>query len=60
MIAIDSDTQEILWEKNIGGEVLSNAVSASLIIVKNSVGELIALNSNQANKNGHLDLSYLL
>ena len=47
MIAIDSDTQEILWEKNVGGEVLSNAkVSASLIIVKNSVGELIALNSN--------------
>ena len=47
VIAIDYDTQEILWEKNVGGEVLSNAkVSASLIIIKNSVGELIALNSN--------------
>jgi outer membrane protein assembly factor BamB len=43
VIAIDSDTQEIIWEKNIGGEVLSNAVvSASLVLVKNSVGELVA------------------
>ena len=47
VIAIDSDTQEILWKKNIGGEVLSNSlVTASLIIAKNSVGELVALNSS--------------
>ena len=38
VIAIDYETQEILWERNIGGEILSNAlVSASLILVKNSV-----------------------
>ena len=44
VIAIDSDTQETVWEKNIGGEVLSNAVvSASLVLAKNSVGELVAL-----------------
>ena len=43
VIAIDSETQEIIWEKNIGGEVLSKAVvSASLILAKNSVGELVA------------------
>ena len=41
VIAINSETQEIIWEKNVGGEVLSNAkVTASLIIVKNSIGEL--------------------
>ena len=47
VIALDIDTQEIIWEKNIGGEVLSNAVvSASLILVKNSVGELVAMSAS--------------
>ena len=59
VIAIDSDTQEIIWEKNIGGEVLSNSVvSASLVLVKNSVGELVALSASSGEKNGLLDPNY--
>ncbi len=51
VIAIDSETQDIIWEKNIGGEVLSNAVvSASLIVAKNSVGELVALSASSGEK----------
>ena len=51
VIAIDSETQDIIWEKNIGGEVLSNAVvSASLILAKNSVGELVALSASSGEK----------
>ena len=51
VIAIDSETQDIIWEKNIGGEVLSNAVvSASLILAKNSVGELVALSASSGKK----------
>lgn len=46
VIGFDLDSKEILWETNIGGEVLSNAViDASLVVVKNSVGELVALDS---------------
>ena len=38
-------------EKNIGGEVLSNAViDTSLILVKNSVGELVALEASSGKK----------
>jgi len=51
VIAIDFETQDIIWEKNIGGEVLSNTlVSASLILVKNSVGELVALSPSSGEK----------
>ena len=51
VIAIDFETQDIIWEKNIGGEVLSNTlVSASLILVKNSVGELVALSASSGEK----------
>ena len=51
VIAIDLDTQKTVWEKNIGGEVLSNAVvSASLVLAKNSVGELVALSSLSGEK----------
>ncbi|MDC0061612.1 PQQ-binding-like beta-propeller repeat protein, partial [Pseudomonadota bacterium] len=40
-----------IWKKNIGGEVLSKAVvSASLILVKNSVGELVALSALSGEK----------
>ena len=46
VIGFDLDSKEILWETNVGGEVLANAViDASLVVVKNSVGELIALDS---------------
>lgn len=51
VIAIDFETQDIIWEKNIGGEVLANTlVSASLILAKNSVGELVALSSSSGEK----------
>ncbi len=47
VIAIDSVTKETLWEKSVGGEILINGViSPSLIIVKNSAGELVALESS--------------
>ena len=46
VIGFDLESQDILWETNIGGEVLSNAViDASLVVAKNSVGELVALDS---------------
>jgi len=47
VLGFSLDSQEILWETNIGGEVLANAViDASLVVVKNSVGELTALDSS--------------
>ena len=51
VLGFDLDSQEILWETNIGGEVLANAViDASLVVVKNSVGELVALDSSTGEK----------
>ncbi|MGY8772436.1 MAG: outer membrane protein assembly factor BamB family protein, partial [Gammaproteobacteria bacterium] len=51
VIALDIESQEILWEQNIGGEVLARAiVDAALVVAKNSVGELVALDGMTGEK----------